>query len=170
MNKSKNELREWLETIAIAVVLAILIKAFLFDLIQVDGNSMMPTLANHERLIVYKAGYLIHKPKAGDIVVFRYPHEPKYNFIKRVIAVEGNTVEITDGRVFVDNVPLDEPYILEVTLGDFHKRIVPENTIFVLGDNRNNSKDSRFEDVGFVPVYHVKGRALLKIWPLSKIQ
>ena len=170
MDKSKNELREWLETIAIAVVLAILMKMFLFDLIQVDGNSMMPTLADRERLIIYKTGYLIHKPKPGDIAVFRYPHEPKYNFIKRVIAMEGNTIEIINGKVLVNNVPLEEPYIIEETLGDFGKRLIPENTIFVLGDNRNNSKDSRFQDVGFIPIHHVKGKALLKIWPLSKIE
>ncbi|SHI80961.1 signal peptidase I [Geosporobacter subterraneus DSM 17957] len=170
MDKSKNEMREWLETIAIAVVLAIIIKTFLFDLILVDGNSMMPTLADGERLIVYKAGYLIHKPQPGDLVVFRYPHEPKYNFIKRVIAVEGDTIEINNGEVLVNEHPLEEPYIMEITLGDFHKRLVPENTIFVLGDNRNNSKDSRSEDVGFVPVSQVKGEALLKIWPLSKIE
>ncbi|MEW9122525.1 MAG: signal peptidase I [Thermotaleaceae bacterium] len=169
MNQSREGLREWLEMILIAILLAVVIKAFLYDLILVDGNSMMPTLVDSERLIVSKIDYLIHSPKQGDIAIFRYPHEPKINFIKRVIAISGDTIEIKDGEVWLNDVLFKEPYIKEKTIGDFAKRVVPENTIFVLGDNRNNSKDSRFEDVGFIPVSYVKGKAVIKVWPIKNI-
>lgn len=165
MENGNKAMREWLEAIGIALLLALLIKTFVLDTIQVDGNSMVPTLRHHDRLIMNKFEYRMQKPERGEIVVFQYPHDRTYYFIKRVIAVEGDTVEIANGEVIVNGQALKEPYILEKTSGDFSKRLVPKDTIFVLGDNRNNSKDSRFKDVGPVSLKLVKGRAVFRIWP-----
>jgi len=163
--KNKSQLREWIECIFIAVVIAIVIKAFFIETIQVDGSSMVPTLLDGERLIVNKIGYTIGQPDRGDIVIFKYPADPSLTFIKRIIGIEGDTVEIKDHKVFVNGQELDEPYIMEKTLSDYPAACVPENTVFVLGDNRNYSKDSRYPDVGFVPLKNVKGEAFFRIWP-----
>jgi signal peptidase I len=160
------EIREWIETLFIAIMLAVLIKMFVFDFIQVDGNSMVPTLNHRDRLLINKLQYFIYKPGKGDIVVFQYPYDKTYYFIKRVIATEGDTVEIKDGQVIINGIVCEESYILEKTADDFEKKFVPKDTIFVLGDNRNNSKDSRYIDIGVVPLKLVKGKAIMRVWPL----
>ncbi|MFZ5966358.1 MAG: signal peptidase I [Bacillota bacterium] len=167
--KNTSLLREWVESIFIALILAVFLKSFVFEFIEVDGNSMLPTLQDHDRLIVSKVSYSLSQPKHGDIIVFQYTYDPTYCFIKRVIAVESDTVEIKDGKVFVNDKPLQEPYTKEETLGDFTKRVIPADTVFVLGDNRNNSKDSRFEDIGFVSIDAIKGKAFYMIWPFQKL-
>ncbi|MDI3534736.1 MAG: signal peptidase [Thermosediminibacterales bacterium] len=166
--KNKNELLEWIQAIVVAIILALIIKTFVIETFLVDGESMLPTLHNADRLIVNKFIYHFKKPETGNIIVFKYPADPKSDFIKRVIAVEGQTVEIKNGKVFIDNEPLNEEYLNESTPGKFGPAKVPENHIFVLGDNRDNSRDSRFPDVGFVPLENVKGEAIFRIWPLSR--
>ncbi|MBB6217797.1 signal peptidase I [Anaerosolibacter carboniphilus] len=165
MDNPNKEIREWLETLLIAILLAVFIKMLVFDFIQVDGISMVPTLNHQDRLLISKFGYLIHKPTKNDIVVFQYPHDKTYFFIKRVIATEGDTIEIKNEQVIVNGEICNEPYILEQTMGDFSRRLVPKDTIFVLGDNRNNSKDSRYEDIGAIPLKLVKGKAIMRVWP-----
>lgn len=166
MRRNKSQLREWIESIIIAVIIALVIKAFFIETIQVDGSSMLPTLNNGERLVVNKIGYILGKPEKGDIVIFKYPANPSLIFIKRIIGVSGDTVEIRNHKVFVNGYELDETYIMEKTIANYPAATVPENTVFVLGDNRNYSKDSRYPDVGFVPLKNVKGEAFIKIWPL----
>jgi len=112
---------------------------------------MRPTLQSGERLVVNKFIYRTRNPEKGEIVVFKYPSDPSRDFIKRVIAVPGDSIEIKNHDVYVNDVLLSEPYILEPTLSEYPKAVVPEGTVFVMGDNRNNSEDSRFADVGFVP-------------------
>lgn len=163
---SKSQVREWIESIIIAIVLAIVIKAFLFETVLVDGSSMLPTLRDRDRLAVNKIGYRFDGPRYGDIVVFEYPGNPSLIFIKRVIGVEGDRVEVRDHRVYLNGVELDEPYINEKPLGNFSEVVVPPDTVFVLGDNRNDSRDSRFSDVGFIPLENIRGEAVLRIWPL----
>ncbi len=163
---AKSQTREWIESIIFAIIIAIAIKAFFVETIQVEGSSMVPTLHDRERLMVNKIGYIIDQPEHGDIVIFKYPSDTSLTFIKRVIALEGDTVEIKGHEVYVNGQKLDEPYILEKTMGEFPAAKVPENTVFVLGDNRNYSKDSRYPDVGFVPLKYVKGKAVLRLWPL----
>ncbi|MGI6697957.1 MAG: signal peptidase I [Clostridiales bacterium] len=163
---AKSQAREWLESIVIAVVIAIVIKAFVFETVLVEGSSMLPTLKDSDRLAVNKIGYLLGKPEHGDIVVFEYPSDPSLIFIKRVIAVEGDSVEIKDHRVYVNGTELEEPYISEKPLGDFPEVVVPPNTVFVLGDNRNDSRDSRYADVGFIPLKNIRGEAVFRLWPV----
>lgn len=164
------EIKDWIVSLLIAVVLAFFIRYFIVELYMVEGPSMRPTLVNSERLVVNKFIYRFKSPEKGDVLVFRYPSDPSRDFIKRVIAVGGDTIEIKDGRVFVNGQLQNEPYILEKTRGSYPLAKVPEGRIFVMGDNRNNSEDSRFRDVGFVPLELVKGKAVMVFWPLDHIK
>lgn len=181
MNKKNNSstwqdtASDWLVSIIVAVALAFCIRTFLFEPYMVEGSSMYPTLTNHERLIVDKLSFFIGKPEKGEIVVFRFPKDQTRDFIKRVIATGGDSVEMKDGKVFVNGQQLNETYIWHKdpkgeNISNVRKCIVPQGTIFVLGDNRNNSEDSRFADVGMVPLNLVKGRAIAAFWPLDKIR
>ncbi|MBV7271974.1 signal peptidase I [Clostridium thailandense] len=162
------ELIELGKSIVIAIIAAFLIITFVFETVSVDGHSMDPTLNNKDRLIVEKVSYYFRAPKPGDIVVIKYPADPKEKFIKRVIAVGGDRVKIENNKLYINDKPKDESYILEQNMRDFNEVTVPQNTIFVLGDNRNNSRDSRYPDVGFVDYKMVVGRAALRIYPFSR--
>lgn len=160
--------REAVETVVIALILAFLIRSFVVETILVDGPSMEPTLHSGERLLINKFVFRFRVPETGDVVVFKYPEDPRRDFIKRVIAHEGQTVEIRGGQVFVDGVPLNENYTLSPASGDFPKTKIAPEAIFVLGDNRNNSQDSRFPGVGQVPMKNVKGKAFIRFWPFNR--
>ena len=172
---------DWLVSIIVAVVrvsdgdveLAFCIRTFIVEPYMVEGSSMYPTLVNHERLLVNKFTYFVSDPQKGEIIVFRYPKDESRDFIKRVIATAGDTVEMRSGKVLVNGTEIDEPYTWKEdpkgpNLSDYRKSVVPEGHIFVLGDNRNNSEDSRFADVGFVPLDLVKGKASLAFWPVDR--
>jgi signal peptidase I len=168
--KLGEEIKDWIISILIAIVLAFFIRYFIVELYMVEGPSMRPTLVNGERLVVNKFIYRFKAPERGEVLVFRYPRDPSRDFIKRVIAVAGDTVEIKDGRVFLNGQLLNEPYILERIKGSYPIATVPEGHIYVMGDNRNNSEDSRFKDVGFVPLELIKGKAVTVFWPLDHIK
>ena len=164
---------DWLVSIIVAVALAFCIRTFIVEPYMVEGSSMYPTLVNHERLLVNKFTYFVSDPQKGEIIVFRYPKDESRDFIKRVIATAGDTVEMRSGKVLVNGTEIDEPYTWNEdpkgpNLSDYRKSVVPEGHIFVLGDNRNNSEDSRFADVGFVPLDLVKGNASLAFWPVDR--
>lgn len=167
MSSLGEEAKDWIISIVIAVVLAFIIRQFVVELYIVDGPSMRPTLQSQERLVVNKFIYQFREPQKGEILVFQYPRDPSRDFIKRVIATAGDTVEIKGGRVFVNDQLLNEDYILEKTKSEYPKSTIPKGTIFVMGDNRNNSEDSRFADVGFVPLDLIKGKAMMVFWPLD---
>lgn len=162
------ELIELGKSMIIAIIAAFLIITFVFETVSVDGHSMDPTLSHKDRLIVEKVSYYFRAPKPGEIVVIKYPADPKEKFIKRVVAVGGDKVRIENNKLYVNNVAKDEPYTLEKTMNDFNEITVPQNTVFVMGDNRNNSRDSRFPDVGCVDYKMVVGRAALRIYPFGK--
>ena len=161
------EIKDWVISIVVAVALAMFIRTFIVELYVVDGPSMRPTLESEERLVVNKFIYRFRPPEKGEVLVFQYPRDPSRDFIKRVIATPGDTIEIREGRVLVNDQLLTEDYILEKTRSEYPKSTVPEGRIFVMGDNRNNSEDSRFADVGFVPYDLIKGKAMLVFWPIS---
>ena len=166
---------DWLVSIIVAVALAFCIRTFLVEPYMVSGNSMYPSLHNRERLVVDKLSYFFSEPVKGEIVVFRFPKDQSRDFIKRVIATGGDTIEMLSGKVMVNGHLVEEDYIWKEdpkgkNLSDFRKTVVPNGTIFVLGDNRNNSEDSRFKDVDFVPLKLVKGRALAAFWPLDRVR
>jgi len=164
------EIKDWVVSIIIAIVLAFFIRYFIVELYMVEGPSMRPTLVNGERLVVNKFIYRLKQPEKGDIVVFRYPRDPSRDFIKRVIGVAGDTIEVKDGKVFLNGQLLNEPYILERTRGSYSAATIPDGHIFVMGDNRNNSEDSRFRDVGFVSLEMLKGKAVMVFWPLDQMK
>ena len=166
----KKELLEWAESLVVAVVIALIITKFVFCMVKVDGASMDPTLHHKDQLFVTILGY---NPKDGDIIVFTPKAETKKKYIKRVIATEGQTVDIKNGEVFVDGNKLNESYIKEMInrepSGEYPK-IVPEDHVFVLGDNRNNSADSREEGrVGMVSRKSIMGKALFRVFPFNNI-
>ena len=169
-NSLGEEAKDWVVSIVAAVVMALLIRTFIVELYIVDGPSMRPTLQHEERLVVNKFIYKIRNPEKGEILIFKYPRDTSRDFIKRVIATGGDTIEIKEGRVYVNDQMLKEDYILEKTRTEYPKVTVPEGTVFVMGDNRNNSDDSRFADVGFVPLDLIKGKAVVVFWPLDNIQ
>lgn len=161
----KHEWVEWIQAIIVAVVIAYFIKYFLFDIIEVDGNSMYPTLNDKDRLIVSKIN---HKEfDIGDIIIFKYPADDNLDFIKRIVAKEGDKVEIKNGFLYINNNKIEEQYINGKQLKDFSEVIVPENRFFVLGDNRNCSLDSRDSNVGFIEDNDIKGKAIIRIWPIE---
>ena len=164
------EAKDWVISIVAAVVMALLIRTFIVELYIVDGPSMRPTLEHEQRLVVNKFIYRVRNPEKGEILIFKYPRDTSRDFIKRVIATGGDTIEIKEGRVYVNDQMLKEDYILEKTRTEYPKVTVPEGTIFVMGDNRNNSDDSRFADVGFVPLDLIKGKAVIVFWPLDSMQ
>ncbi len=168
--KRESDLFDWLQCIVTALVACVMIFVFLGRTVGVVGSSMVPTLEQGDRLIISK---LFYTPKQGDIVVLQKDSFADYPLIKRVIATEGQTVDIDfdAGIVYVDGVALDEPYTAEptVTREDFDEPVtVPEGCIFVMGDNRNRSTDSRTDSIGCVDTRLIMGKALLRLTPLSK--
>lgn len=168
--KKKSKLREWIETIVGSVILAAFLIIFVAQSFVVQGSSMNPTLQNGERLVVEKVSYRFSEPDYGDIVVFKFPYNPQEEFIKRVIALPGDTVMISQGQVFVNGDRISEQYISEPPLMGFAPQVVPEEHYFVLGDNRNNSLDSRDGRVGFVPKDLIVGRAVWRYWPVTQLE
>jgi len=165
--KPKSPVRELIETLVFALLIALVVRTFVVEVYRVDGTSMENTLHSEERVLVNKFIYRLRPPKPGEVVVFRYPLQPDRHFIKRVIAVEGQTVELKGGKVYVDGEPFPEVDTIRATGADFGPFTVPEDSIFVLGDNRTNSEDSRV--FGEVPLANVRGEAVALVWPLSRM-
>ena len=168
-DSSSKEMKEWAQAIITAVVLALLIRMFLFEIILVDGSSMEPTLYDRNRVFVNKIGYLIGEPQHGDVIIFKTPEGNQSNYVKRLIGLPGDRIRIENGIVYLNNQPLDEPYIADPPYNDYAEATVPEGTFFALGDNRNDSKDSRDFRIGFVPRENMVGKAVWRIWPLDSL-
>lgn len=164
---AKSELREWLETIGIALVLALLLRTLVVQVYKVEGESMLPNFHTGEMVLVNKFIYKIRQPLPGEVVVLDDPLNPRRQLIKRVIAVAGETVEIKQDRVYINGVPLAEDYIYrELLRGETLEKVtVPAESVFVMGDNRGNSSDSR--RIGPIPIAKLEGKAFLRYWPLS---
>jgi signal peptidase I len=179
--------REWVESIVVALVLALVIRTFIIQAFKIPTGSMRPTLIEGDRILVSKFRYgpkvpFTHyrlagftKPQWGDVVVFVYPEDPSKDFIKRLIATGGETVEIKKGHIYVNGKALEDLpfkgiyYYNRGEYGDTGQKIkVEENHYFVLGDNSASSRDSRYW--GFVPEKSVIGRAELIYWPLNRIR
>lgn len=149
------------ETLVLSALLFIAINA-VSARIRVDGYSMEPTLHNGEFVIVNKLAYKLGTPDYGDVIVFHYPRDPKQEYIKRVIGLPGDRVKVTNGQVYVNDQLITEPYIAAAPKYQ-SEWVVPENSLFVLGDNRNNSSDSH--NWGPVPTDNLVGKAMLIYWP-----
>jgi signal peptidase I len=161
-------LRELLETVIPAVVIAALIHVFLAQATRVHGQSMEPNLHTNQRLIVEKVSYRLHGPRRGDVVVLEQPGCSDCELlIKRVVGLAGEEISVSDGKVYADGQPLDEPYLAQMTGGRYGPVRVPPLHVLVFGDNRGASNDSR----AFGPVHRdeILGRAWVSYWPLDEI-
>jgi len=186
--KFKSAIREWIEAAAFAAFLAFcIIRPFVIQAFKIPSGSMRPTLLEGDLILVSKFIYgakvpftnfrlpALRKPKRGDVIVFIYPEDIKKDFIKRLVGLPGDTVEIESGTIYVNNKPLLGPVFNQryyYNRGDFAKEgeklVVPENSFFVLGDNSGSSKDSRYW--GFVPKDNILGEAVVIYWPPQRIR
>ena len=162
----QEEIVAWIRTLFSAAVYAILIVTFGFQVARVEGLSMAPTLEDQDRLIVNKLVYRIGDPRRGDIVMLYYPVDPSKSFVKRVIAEEGDTVRIIEGRVYVNDIPLQDDYVPAEfrSHDDYGPKVIDQGYYFVMGDHRNNSSDSR--TWGYVPKRYIIGKVQLRWWPV----
>jgi signal peptidase I len=191
MAKSRlmSEIREWVESIAVAFVIAVVLQTFVVQAFKIPSGSMIPTFNIGDRIFVNKFLYCarvpfvnlrlpvmdVKRPVRGEIIVFQSPEDPKKDFVKRLIASGGETVEIKDGSVLINGAPAREPSIAAqyyYNAGDYGRAgsavTVPEDCYFVLGDNSANSKDSRYW--GFIPKANIIGKAMCIYWPLNRIR
>ena len=166
--RSVRLLREVLETILPAILIALLINVFIGQATRVEGQSMEPNLHTNQRLVVEKLSYRFHGPQRFDVVVLKLPHQGEELLIKRVVGLPGETVEIRNGKVYIDGTPLAEPFLnVQTRPGRNDRIVVPPLHVYVLGDNRDHSNDSR--SFGPVPIENIVGRAWLSYWPVEDI-
>jgi signal peptidase I len=161
--------RSWIRDLFLAVFIAGVIILFFYQPVKVEGTSMMPRLSDQERIFINKFVYRLEPIQRGDVVVFWFPRDPSKSYIKRVIGVPGDTVEMIGGEVYVNGERLTEPYILPEFRGDQSTAPlrVPPGEYYVLGDHRNSSNDSRAW--GTVPRNFIYGKAQLAYWPMSRL-
>ena len=167
--------REAIETIVWAFVLAMIIRTFIVQAFWIPSGSMIPTLEINDRVLVAKFWNLFFPPSRGSLYVFRYPVDPDRDFVKRMIAIPGDTVDIKNGVVYINGEPTEEPYVknhdrYNLRPSSVFPKVpftVPEGKYFMLGDNRSNSQDSRFW--GFADISDMRGPVFFRYWPLNRI-
>ncbi len=173
-----SEIKEWVITILVTIVLVFAIRTYIFSPVIVDGQSMMPNLEHGDRLFINKIGLQLSELQRFDVVVFQKDHEQYY--IKRIIGLPGDEVKYRDGKLYINGESIKESYLMDnevlVTYTDdfslkqlYSEARVPENTYFVLGDNRTNSLDSRNPRVGFVNAEQILGTSNVVVWPFERI-
>lgn len=186
-NKFQETVREWIESIIVAFILAMVIRVFIVQPFKIPSGSMRPTLLEGDIILVNKFLYgakipftkklrlpAARQPKRGDVIVFIYPEDPKKNYIKRLVAVGGETIEIKSGSIYIDGKPVSDSvfsqryYYNRELLDEGRKMLVPGGSFFVLGDNSASSVDSRYW--GFVPEGNILGKAMVIYWPPNRIR
>lgn len=167
---------EWIIIIVLAMAIALFINFVIIINSTVPTGSMEPTIMTNSRMIGLRAAYWFKDPQRGDIIVFKFPDDPSQTFVKRVIGLPGETVEIINGVTYIDGVALDEPYInpnyyivKDMEKENYGPYTVPENSYFVMGDNRGNSRDARYWENTFVNKKAILGKALFIYWPFSQM-
>lgn len=159
---------EFAKTLIIAFVLAQLIMVSVAQAFQVEQYSMEPTLLPHDRVLVDKFLYRLRTPRRGDVIVLKYPLNPQRNYIKRIVALPGDVLEVREGKLYVNGVWVAEPYVNGTAQGNFGPATVAKDSIFVMGDNRNNSEDSR--SFGALKREFIVGQAVLVYWPPQRVR
>ena len=159
----------WMRDLLIALGVSVFIIVFLYQPVKVEGTSMMPNLSDQERIFINKFVYHWGAVERGDVVVFKYPRDPSKSYIKRVIGLPGDKVQIDEGRVYVNGVLLNESYVPQQYADErsYEEITVPANSFFLLGDHRNLSNDSR--DFGPVHDGYIYGKAVFAYWPVEKV-
>lgn len=187
MNGFWEEVKDYLKMIAIVVVIVLVVNNLILINAKIPSESMENTIMTGDRIFGFRLSYGLNldlfgnqiskkwkEPERFDIIIFKYPDDNSQLFIKRLIGLPGETVEIRDGKVYIDHtdIPLDDSFLPEEPYGgvyDFGPVVVPENSYFMLGDNRNNSRDSRFWDDTFVTFDEIVGKAELRYFPSIKL-
>lgn len=165
------EFMEYLKMIIFVVVVVLVVNNFLLINVKIQSESMEQTIMTGDRVFGNRLAYVFGDPERYDIIIFKYPDNEKELFIKRIIGMPGETVEIKDGKVYINGSkePLKDSFTPETPVGDYGPYTVPENSYFVLGDNRNYSKDSRFWNNPYVAEDKILGKAVLKYFPGIKL-
>ncbi|MEZ0536935.1 signal peptidase I [Caldicellulosiruptoraceae bacterium PP1] len=165
------EVLDWVAWIGGALIIALILRTYVFSLVIVPTGSMLNTIQLNDRLFVYKLSYALHleEIKRGDIVVFKYPDDRSVLYVKRVIGLPGDKIEIKDGVVYINDKEYKENYLKEPMIGSFGPFYVPLGHYFMMGDNRNDSHDSRFWDHKYVPRQDILGKVLYRIYPFNHI-
>jgi signal peptidase I len=162
------ELKSWILIIVLALLFSFLIRTYIIQPYRVDMTSMVSTLYPNDLVLVDKLSYRLHQPSRGDVIVFQPPLDTKDKYIKRIIGLPGETIEIKNNTVYINEKPLNEPYINSPMLGDMQLTEIPDGYIFVMGDNRSVSLDSR--SFGSVRISSVVGKAVVVYWPLNHLE
>ncbi len=170
----RSAFRSVLETIGIllgAILVAWVLQAYLVKPFQIPSESMEPTIDPGDRILVNRLAYRYGEVQRGDIIVFKAPPEPDVDFVKRVVALAGDTVEVKRGQVIVNGEPQVEDYINPntVDVSNFPATTIPEGNVFVMGDNRTNSQDARFWNPPWLPKENIIGKAFFTYWPLNRL-
>ena len=163
----KRETRGWIISLALAVIIALFLRFFVFEFIRVDGPSMEPTLYTDEYVFMEKVTYWFGEPQRGDIIICSFPDRTD-TYVKRVIGIEGDTIAVQGGTLYINGEP-NYDYYSEIMFTDMAPVVVPDNHVFVMGDNRNHSMDSSSSSVGPIAYDMILGKALFVIWPIDKI-
>ncbi|HKM21062.1 MAG TPA: signal peptidase I [Lachnospiraceae bacterium] len=169
-NSWKSEILEWIIVIEVAVVVAVILNLFIIVNAVIPTASMEPTVMTGDRVFGNRLAYLSEDPQRGDIVMFKFPDDESQLFIKRIIGMPGETLEMKDGKIYINgsDTALDEPYLTVVPVGDYGPVTIPEDAYFMMGDNRNISADSRYWVNTFVYREKIEGKAALKYYPNIK--
>ena len=175
-SKLRYFLKEWVEPIIVAIVLALIIRTFIVQAFKIPTGSMRPTLIEGDRILVSKFIYKFKEPRQGDVIVFRSPEDKKKDFIKRLIGLPGDTVEISNGSILINDKAVDKDSVIReryyYNRGDFgaddQAIKVPDDAYYALGDNSISSRDSRYW--GFLPKKYLIGKAFLIYWPPNRIR
>ena len=166
----KKELMEWLIVIEVAVVFAVILNTFIIVNASIPTASMETSIMTGDRVFGNRLAYINAEPERGDIIMFKFPDDERQLFIKRIIGMPGETLEMKDGKIYINGAetPLEEPYLNAIPVGDYGPIEIPENAYFMMGDNRNNSADSRYWSHTFVYKDKIVGKAVLKYYPSIK--
>ncbi|ADE57645.1 MULTISPECIES: signal peptidase I [Aminobacterium] len=175
MAEGKPWWREFVETILWALVIALILRTFIVQAFWIPSGSMVPTLEPGDRVLVAKFWYSFRKPERGDIFVFKFPLDPKRDFVKRIIGLPGDFLDVRDGIVYINEKPLHEKYVKWRDDFSLFPNIlfpqvpirIPEGRYFAMGDNRSHSQDSRYW--GFVPEEYIRGPVFFRYWPFRRI-
>lgn len=165
-----SEVMEWIVVIEVAVVMAVVLNLFILVNAIIPSASMEPTVMTGDRVFGNRLAYLTEDPMRGDIVMFKFPDDESKLYIKRIIGLPGETLEMKDGKIYIDgsDIPLEEPYLTVVPEGDYGPVSIPEGAYFMMGDNRNISADSRYWVNTFVYRDKIEGKAVLRYYPNIK--
>ncbi len=171
MNDKKEEILDWVKVVLAALAIAFILNNFIIVNAQVPTGSMENTVMTKDRVFAFRLAYVLEEPKRGDIVIFPFPDDESENYLKRIIGLPGDTIEITDGKVYINGSeePLKEDYLKEKPTGSYGPYQVPEGSYFMLGDNRNISLDSRFWKNPYVKRDKIMGKVILRYYPSVKL-